>query len=94
MGNFYGSSIDAEKAISLDDSKPNYHGTLGQAKWLMNDYEGALECYNQALTLEDSDLYKLEKSIALSKLDKQDEAISLWQEATSKNAECQSAEAY
>ncbi|GAB5494557.1 MAG: hypothetical protein Phog2KO_47720 [Phototrophicaceae bacterium] len=86
--------LDAEKAISLDDSKPNYHGTLGQAKWLMNDYEGALECYNQALTLEDSDLYKLEKSIALSKLDKQDEAISLWQEATSENAEFQSAEAY
>lgn len=94
IGNYQEAKLDVEKAISLHSIEPYYYGTYGQVKWLMGDYEGALEDYTKELEFRYLDVINLERSVTLLKLDKQAESISLWQEATSDDAEFQSAEAY
>lgn len=94
IGDYQGALLDGEQAISLDNSLSHFFSTQGQANWLIQRYEKALEDFKYALELADDDLYQLEVAIALLKLDKQGEAISIWQKVTSDDAEFQSAEAY
>lgn len=94
MGDYEGAMLDIKKAIALDDTHSYFFSTRGQANWLMQNYDEALDDFIKAIELEDIHVLTLEKSIALLKLNQSIDAITLWREATSEDAEFQSAEAY
>ncbi|GAB5494558.1 MAG: tetratricopeptide repeat protein [Phototrophicaceae bacterium] len=94
-GDYKGALLDIEKAILLDNTQGTFFSTRGQVNWLTQNYNEALADFTKAIELSPNmDIHMFEIAIALAKLNQTPDAIELWQEATSKNAECQSAEAY
>ncbi len=78
-----GAAVSARRALELDSQSPEAHNLLGYVSALEGEYEEALECYRQAIALDDTFLEAMLNAaeLCIHPLGDLEQALALCEEA-------------